>query len=227
MALRLMIVETDPEVLKLIRNLVEPLGYEALAVTDSREAAQRVNRQKFDGILLNGEMPDLDGYALTRHIRASPSNGAVPIAMLTDAHDAEKMREGFKAGVTFFLGKPADDKKLRGLLKVMHGAMVREKRGYVRVPVRIAVEWKVGSEHLKSTSLNISERGMLVELAGDVAVGEEADLHFVLPEMAAGLKVRARVVRRELPYRVAVQFVELRPEVHEALREFIAGTAEG
>lgn len=227
MALKLMVVDDDPEVLKLIRSVVIPLGYEALTVTDSREAGRRVRREKFDGVVLSAEMPHLDGYALVRHIRCSPSNNTVPIAMLTEDKEIEAMRAGFRAGVTFFLGKPLVEKKLRGLLVAMHGPMLREKRRRVRLPVQIPVQGEAGMRHFKSTSLNISERGMLLELPGDVPVGEELHLSFVLPQAASPIELRAKVVRKEPPNCVAVQFVEIQPKAHRALRDFIAGIVQG
>jgi DNA-binding response OmpR family regulator len=224
-ALKLMIVDNDPEVLKLIRSVVEPLGYEVLTVTDSREAAERVNRQKFDGVVLVANMPHPDGYVLTQKIRESASNNRVPIAMLTEADDSEGVWIGHRAGATFFLAKPLDEKKFRNLLKVMHGAMVREKRSYIRSPVRIPVEWRA-MNHFKGTSLNISERGILVEVAGNITVGEEVDLFLELAQARAPIEARAKVVRKEPPNRVALQFIELKHKDHKALQDFIGGIAE-
>ena len=226
MALKLMVVDNDPEVLKLIWSVVEPLGYEVLTVTDSREAAQRVNRQKFDGVVLDANMPHLDGYVLTQKTRESASNNRVPIAMLTEADDSEDVWIGHRAGATFFLAKPLDEKKFRNLLKVMHGAMVREKRSYIRSPVRIPVEWRAVMNHFKGTSLNISERGILVEVAGNISVGEEVDLFLALAEAPAPIEARAKVVRKELPNRVALQFIELKPKDLKALQDLIGGIAE-
>lgn len=226
MPLKLMVVDNDPEILKLIRNVVEPLGYETLTLTDSLEAAQRVKRQRFDGVLLNAQMPHLDGYSLTREIRSSPSNNTVPIATLTSGNDIKGMRAAFRVGVTCFLRKPLDTKKLKGLLKVMHGPMLREKRRRVRLPVQILVDWEAGGKHFKSTSLNVSERRMLVELSNDIAVGDVGDVHFILPQIPEPLDVRAKVVRKESPNHVAIQFLEVNPKARKALGDFIAGMVD-
>jgi two-component system chemotaxis response regulator CheY len=228
MALKLMIVGDDPVLSESARSLAEPLGCEVIVVEDAREAARRIARERFDGIVLNASRSQIDGCALAQRIRSSPANSKVPIAMLTDARGAAGFEEAFKAGATFCLERPADGKQVRSLLKAMHGAMVREKRDRVRVPVRTTVEWEVGSRHLKSTSLNVSTRGMLVELEGNIALGEEAVLRFLVRQAGQPeVRVRARVVRKEPPNRVAVQFVEPTPEVEEALRDLADAIVRG
>ncbi len=229
MALRLLVVEDDPEVLKLVGGIVEPLGYEVVVAQDGEEAARRVARERFDGVVLNADTGQTDGCALARRIRASPANRSVPIAMLTGGRGSAGLGDAFEAGATFFLEKPADGKQIRALFKAMHGAMVREKRDRIRVPVRLVVQWRTADHEVRAASLNISTRGMLAELAEDIALGEEAELTFSVcqAEGRLAVRLRARVVRKEPPNRVAVQFVELAPEVEAALREFIAGIVEG
>jgi two-component system chemotaxis response regulator CheY len=139
MAMKLMIVDDDAEVLKVLKALLESLGYEVLAIADSREAAQRADRQKLDGVFVDSRMPHLDGPGLVRHIRNSSSNSSVPIVMLTGYDDVETMRAGFRAGITFFLAKPPQLSHLAGVLRPLHGAMLREKRSYVRLPLRTIV----------------------------------------------------------------------------------------
>src|SRR5208283_4228403 len=106
MSMKLLVVDDDPAALDLIKALVEPQGYEVLALTDSRRAAECVNKQPFDGVFVDVLMPKLDGFELTKLIRASRLNSRAPIVMITASQDLETMRGGFKAGVTFFLTKP-------------------------------------------------------------------------------------------------------------------------
>ncbi len=127
MLMKLLVVDDDLAALDLVKALVEPLGYAVLALADSRQAAECVNEQKFDGIFVDVQMPNLDGFELTELIRASRSNSRVPIVMITALEDVETMRHGYKAGVTFFLTKPFNPEKLRGLLLAMRSTMLRER----------------------------------------------------------------------------------------------------
>jgi len=226
MALKLLVVDDEADVLKVVKSLLESIGYEVLALTDSMEAARRVDRQKFDGIFLDARMPQLDGFELARRIRNSPSNSSVPIVMLTGYDDVQTMRAGFRAGITFFLGKPPDVNRLMGLLKPMQWAMLREKRSYIRLPLRTVVNCKADKHQFTCTSLNIGEGGMLLDCSGGLQVGDEVELRFSLPQNPEVLNPRAKVVRKHPPDRMAIQFVELCPGEPKAIQNFIAGVVK-
>jgi CheY-like chemotaxis protein len=227
MRLRILAVDDEQEILKLFRSLVEPLGYEVELIQDSREAARRVLRQKFDAIFLDAHMPHLDGFELAERIRSSPSNKQVPIAMLTAYDDAATMRKAFRAGVTMFLGKPFTPKKLRGLLRTLRGPMLRERRRYARFPVRIAIQCTWGGKTFEAASVNISEGGVLMEPSGGVAVGEGLSLLFTLPKVQKSVKPRGRNIRKEKPDRMAAQFQTLTLEDQDAIRAYIVAEISG
>jgi CheY-like chemotaxis protein len=227
MAMKLLVVDDEPQVLRFVKTLLESLGYEVLGLTDSKEAARRVDREKFDGIFLDARMPEPDGFGLARIIRKSPSNAGVPIILLTGYDDVETMRAGFRAGITFFIAKPPDVKKLGEMLRVFHHAMLREKRSYVRLPLRTVVNCRAGSRQFTCASLNIGEGGMLLEQSGDLEGGQEIDLRFSLPPNPEVLNPRARVVRTDLASHMAVQFVDLSDGDHRAIQAYIAGIVKG
>jgi CheY-like chemotaxis protein len=223
MAMTLLVVDDDHNVLKVIKQLLQSFGYGVLALADSREAAARVDRQKFDGAFIDARMPDLDGFALTRHIRSSVSNSSIPIFMLTGYDDVDTMRAGFRAGITFFLSKPPDLHQLQGILKHMFSAMLREKRSYVRLLLRTVVHCRAGEHQFTTASLNLSEGGMLLESSGGLWEGQEVELRFSLPPSGELLNPLARVVRKEPSDRIGVQFTALTPEKHQAIQAYIAG----
>ncbi len=169
MPLRVMVVDDEPEVLALIKAMVEPLGCDVLALTDSREAARKLEIEKFDGVLLDFQMPHLDGLELTKAARASHLNGKVPIVMLTGYDNVEMIRKCFSAGVTFFLGKPFTRERVYSMMSSVRGCMLGEKRRHARLPFRAAVHCRSSESrrgHFKSGSLDISEGGMLLAPSG-------------------------------------------------------------
>jgi CheY-like chemotaxis protein len=223
MSLKLLLVDDDPDVLQVLKELLKSLSYEVLALEDSREAAERIDRQKFDGIFLDAFMPHPNGFELSRQIRASATNASAPIIMLTGYDDVDTMRAGFRAGITFFMGKPPELLRLQGLLRCLHDAMLREKRSYVRLPLRTVVTCKVGEQRFTSTSLNISEGGMLLEGAGWLAVGDEVVVRLSLPDWPESLNPTGIVIRKEPPARVGLHFVNLPSDDRKAIRDYIAG----
>ncbi|MFB3923640.1 MAG: response regulator [Terriglobia bacterium] len=223
MALKLLIVDDDPDVLRVLKEMLQALSYEVLALTSGQEAAERLDRQKFDGVFLDARMPGMDGFALVRHIRASSTNSSAPVIMLTGYDDVETMRAGFKAGITFFLGKPPDLSRLSGLLRSFHAAMLREKRSYIRLPLRNVVTCTKGEHRFTSTSLNISEGGILLETSGGLDLGDDVNLTFSLPQSSGMLNPRGVVVRKGAPDKIAVHFSDLSSEDRKAIQDYIAG----
>lgn len=249
MSLKILVVDDEPPILKLFKGMVEPLGYEVLAISDSREAAQRLERDKFDGFVLDVHMPDLDGYELTRRVRASALNRHAPIVLITGLNDLDAMRKGFSAGATFFLAKPFAQDRVHSLFSAVRGAMMRERRRHARLPLRTSVRCTFGpggEKHFVASSVNIAEGGILLEPSGGLEVGQELTMEFSLPELPAPqgvaqralavaesppphkgpLKVQGRVVRREPPDRVGVQFVALAPEQLQAVQRYILGAVK-
>lgn len=224
MAFKVMFVDDELEILKLFKLLVEPLGCDVLTFADSREAAERINRDKFDGVFVDASMPHPDGFELAKMVRASPSNFGTPIVMLTGYSDVDTMRKGFQAGITFFLGKPVNQRRLIPLLRTMRGSLLREKRRYARLPFRTVVTVQLGTRTFKSESLNLSEGGMMLEKSGGAAAGQELDLEFSVPQAVRALKAHARVVRKMPPDQLAIQFLALKIEDREAIQAFIGAT---
>jgi CheY-like chemotaxis protein len=223
MSLKLLLVDDDPALLRILRDLLKSLGYEVLAIEDSQEAAKRIERQKFDGIFLDAMMPHPNGFELSRQIRASASNASAPIIMLTGYDDVDTLRAGFKAGITFFLGKPPDLKRLQGLLRCLHDAMLREKRSYARLPLRTVVTCEVREHRFTATTLNISEGGLLLEYSGGAAVGDEVLMRLSLPGGTEILNPTGVVVRKDPSDHMAMHLAVLSSEDRKAIRDYIAG----
>ena len=106
MAPKLLVVDDEVPILRLLKEILQSLGAEVLAVADSCQALECVEQQKVDGIFLDINMPGLDGIELAMRIRVSALNKKVPIVILSGLDDAETMRKGFRAGASAFLGKP-------------------------------------------------------------------------------------------------------------------------
>jgi len=218
---KIMVVDDEPDVLKLIKAMVEPLGCDVITIQDSREAAQRLTVEKVDGVFVDVRMPHIDGFELTRFIRTTARNDKVPIVLLTGLDDAQTMRKGFQAGATMFLGKPFTHERMYSLFNAMRSALFRERRRYVRLPFRAAVRCSSKGRNFTSSTLDIAEGGMLIEPSGRLDVGEELDLEFNLPSEREPLRVRGRVVRKEPPDRAGIEFTNVPSREKEMLLTYI------
>jgi hypothetical protein len=88
-----------------------------------------------------------------------------------------------------------------------------------RAPLQTTVIYKKGDMQFESTSLNISESGMLLAVPGPVEAGEELELEFCIPHVFEPLRPRVQVIRKE-PRGIGVRFVTLTLEARENIRRF-------
>ena len=73
-------------------------------------------------------MPGVDGFAVARAIRASGPNQRTPIVVITAEKSADSLRDARKAGATFILTKPVDQKALIKLFDTTQGSMWAERQ---------------------------------------------------------------------------------------------------
>jgi CheY-like chemotaxis protein len=225
MKIKIMAVDDEPAVLNLLKTLLVSHGYEVLAIEDSREAVERLQVEKVDGLFVDVRMPYLDGFELTKLARQSKLNGQVPIVMLTGSDDAETMRKGFDMGISFFLGKPFTRERVYNLLGATKGPMAREQLRYIRVPLRTTVDCNSGYHsggRFKSDSQDISEGGMRLGPLGGLEVGQGMGLDFSLPDTSQRLSVHAQVVRKVPHDGIGVKFVTLFTRDKEAIQQYIS-----
>jgi CheY-like chemotaxis protein len=227
MAMKILAVDNEDEVLKLIKDVAEAQGCEVSIFKTGLEAANQAQHQKFDAAFVGTSIPYMDGFVLTDLMRKSPSNNRVPIVMLTDFGDVQTMRRAFKVGVTFLLSKPVDPKRMKGLFAGIRGAMIAERRRYARLPLNTIVQCTMDKKQTKTLSVNVSQTGILVEGAAGLTVGQAVELIFELPGVSGKLTPRANVVRIEAGSRTALQFLSLSPQDKQALADFIAGNIKG
>ena len=92
-------------------RLLAQHGYRVVLAEDGAQAAQLLDVELPSVLITDVEMPGLDGFELTRHVRAHPRARSIPIIMITSADDRLKQAAA-EAGVTLVLGKPYPEEEL-------------------------------------------------------------------------------------------------------------------
>jgi CheY-like chemotaxis protein len=218
--LKLLVVEDNIPSLELMTEVFISLKAEVRPINDSQKAAAMVNEEKFDGIFLDLELPNLNGFDLARLIRKSSWNKSTPIIVVTARDDRQTMQDAFAIGATFFLQKPIDRQKLSALFRTVSGGMVENRRKSTRVPIQAEVACTVGSRTVRGTSWNLSQGGMQVEVSG-LKPKDSVRLSFTLPVSgvvidAVGLVVWASETRQ------GIQFTTLSAQTQQSIRQFMA-----
>jgi DNA-binding response OmpR family regulator len=117
-----LVAEDDEDILALVVFDLEDEGYEVLTARNGREAIALALERRPDLVLLDVAMPDLDGYEVTRRLRADESTRGTPVVLLTARAQVKDVIAGFEAGANDYVTKPFRPDELRTRL---HAALGR------------------------------------------------------------------------------------------------------
>ncbi len=121
MARKILLVEDNPQNRYLVTFLLEKNGYEVVVAEDGEEAIGAVAEHVPDLILMDVQLPKLDGYEATRRIKSDPRFTAIPLVALT-AHSMKGDRgKAMAAGCDDYVTKPVDADQLIGRIKDLLG----------------------------------------------------------------------------------------------------------
>jgi two-component system sensor histidine kinase/response regulator len=106
---RILLVEDNPVAQRVGQLLLRKMGYQVITAADGQSALQEFAQQRFDVVLMDYHLPDMDGLEVTRRIRTSPNGETrVPIIALTASTTAIDRQRCLEAGMDDFLGKPIE-----------------------------------------------------------------------------------------------------------------------
>ena len=219
--MKILLVDDEPEVCRLVKTMIEPLGVEVRTSSDSQEAALILANEKFDGIMLDVAMPNLDGFELTRRIRSTPPNQQAPIIIITGFDDVDTIRHAFEAGATFFIGKPFSREKVYAIFRTARGAMLAERRRSASLPYRTSVTCAREGERFNATSISIGEGGMALESSGTAQGDDVLALEFNMPDLKKPIKVTGRIRVKEAAGRTSIEFINPSDAGRDVIREYI------
>jgi CheY-like chemotaxis protein len=108
----LVMVADDSKVVRIkTGRLLAQHQYRVCYAADGLDAAQQLQANVPDVVITDVEMPGMDGFELTRHIRANPATAHIPVIMITAADDRHQ-EQSERVGVSVLLGKPYPDEEL-------------------------------------------------------------------------------------------------------------------
>ncbi|MDP3853102.1 response regulator transcription factor [Phenylobacterium sp.] len=109
---RILVVEDEPMVLELITTRLGLAGYQTFYGRDGYEALARINDVRPNAMILDINMPRLDGFDVLRHMKVSGQLARVPVMVLTARNQADDVQTAIKLGARDFLAKPFNDDQL-------------------------------------------------------------------------------------------------------------------
>ncbi len=104
--LRVLAVDDDPFIRKMLNKVLTEAHYEVVLATDGEEALEKIYREKPDLIISDVSMPKLDGLSLVRKLKGHLQTSIIPVILLTSKHEVESEVEGLEAGADDYIPKP-------------------------------------------------------------------------------------------------------------------------
>jgi two-component system cell cycle response regulator DivK len=113
---KILIVEDNPMNMELTLDLLEFYGYDVIQAEDGIKALERLAESKFDLILLDMQLPKMDGFEVLERIKKNPATADIPVIAVT-AHAMKGSEEYFmEMGCVDYVSKPIDIHRFRALI---------------------------------------------------------------------------------------------------------------
>jgi two-component system chemotaxis response regulator CheY len=114
---RILTVDDSASIRQMVSFTLRKAGYEVVEAVDGQDGLTKVGGGKFDLIITDLNMPNVDGIQLITAVRKVPGYPFTPILMLTTESQAEKKDAGRKAGATGWIVKPFDADQLISVIQ--------------------------------------------------------------------------------------------------------------
>lgn len=157
---RILIVEDEPAISNLIQMNLSAAGYSCGCVFDGSKAADLLEQETFDLILLDVMLPEIDGYELMDYIRPL----GIPVIFLTAKSSTEDKVKGLRAGADDYLAKPFEIAELlarvESVLRRYHKTESSLKIGDLKIDMSARIVEKQG----RAINLTVKEYELLLLL---------------------------------------------------------------
>jgi two-component system chemotaxis response regulator CheY len=116
-----MTVDDTASMRQMISFTLNSVGHKVVEACDGKEALKIAQEKKFDLVIADINMPNMDGITLVKSLRDLPDFKLIPILMLTTESQTAKRQEGKSAGATGWIVKPFNPEQLIAIVKKVLG----------------------------------------------------------------------------------------------------------
>ena len=175
---RILVVEDDPDISKMLRIYFDSQGYEVILEMRGGDALQTCAKKMPNVVVLDINLPDMNGYEVCRELRSNLRTKHIPIIFLTQKDERSDKIKGLELGADDYITKPFDIEELK--LRVQ-GSIRRAQYENLTNPTTSLPSGKLIEEHLKNIKnrddwallyLGISSMEAFKEVQGIVALDD-------------------------------------------------------
>ncbi|MDP8262228.1 MAG: response regulator [Candidatus Ancaeobacter aquaticus] len=143
---KILIVDDSRLSVDLLKQIIQPMGHEAIIAYDGITALKKVEDEKPDLILLDVMMPHVDGFQLCEKLKSDEKTRLIPIIMITALSDLADKVKGIEVGADDFINKPFNDTilfaRIKSLLKTKYLNEELENAEMVITSLALSIEAK-------------------------------------------------------------------------------------
>jgi CheY-like chemotaxis protein len=127
MAKRVLVIDDDAQDRELVATILEAAGYVVRCAEGATSGLALAEVEPPDVVILDLQLPEMDGYEVCRSLRLRPATRRVPVVMVTASDDPALNRKAFAAGAQACVPKPFRREGLTATIEAALAAMRREK----------------------------------------------------------------------------------------------------
>lgn len=188
---RILVIDDDATVRLHVGELLHRDGYLVEVAGNAAAGVAAARARQPELILLDVMLPDADGFALCRQLRADPATADVPVVFLTARGDGAEVLEGFAAGGVDYIVKPFDIAVLLARVRT-HSTLARLSRGLAAALAERTARLEQANRRLREVNLELAmveerERRRLAEALHDTTIQQLVLARILLDtDLAAG-----------------------------------------
>lgn len=105
--IKILVVDDEPDIVRVVFRIMESCGYSVATAQDGFEALEKVRQERPDVIILDLNLPGMNGFEVCKRLRSDAATRSIPIVMMTAAYvSIEDARRGHTTGADEYVVKP-------------------------------------------------------------------------------------------------------------------------
>ena len=190
--IRILLVDDVPLFRQIEKTFLQRSGYELITATTGVEALEKAREYQPRVMLLDCQMPVMDGIECCRRIKSDPELREIKVIMVTTRGEDEDRKKCIEAGCDGYLTKPIQRQEF---LSCIEEALDVPARRAERLPISIKVSYSAGDiPNQSGVTLNLSASGLFIVTDEPPDPGAPLSLSFVLPGVDERFDLEAEVV---------------------------------